>query len=238
MNEFRFDFSLAKLVHSIAFFSVSGWNDLTKLKLAKLLYFADKMHLLEFASPVLGDVYYCMDWGPVPSFALNEMNEAISRSDAEADAPDIALMDSVLKVHKPFLSKYPLFEARHRDYDKSVFSDSELSVLQRVSSEFGRYSARDLVALTHKEPTWCIPNADRPSGSRTQISYDLFFVDCNELGKRNYAQLVARFRGEVIPLPGDADYRDFASSLIDGDPDMDWSIDKDQSPRRALQSFG
>ena len=41
---------------------------------SKLLYFADKSHLLGHGAPILGDVYWCMDYGPVPSFALNEMS--------------------------------------------------------------------------------------------------------------------------------------------------------------------
>ena len=237
MNEFKFEFSLTKLAHSIAYFHVAGWDDLTKLKLAKLFYFADKAHLLEHASPILGDVYYCMDFGPVPSFALNLMNEAISRRDAEgieADSPDWEVMDSVLKVRKGFWDKHPRFEARH-GFEKSVFSGSELEILQTVSRRYGGMSASDLVTLTHQEPTWCVPNRDRQNGSRAPIPYDLFFKDCDEVGLRSYALLVARFRGEVVPLAGDSEYQEFASQLLDDDTELDWSLDRDQERRVALQ---
>jgi len=237
MIEFTFEFSLAKLVHSIAYFSVSGLSDLTKLKLVKLLYFADKTHLLESASPILGDVYYCMDFGPVPSFALNEMNEAITRGESREGQSDRTFIDSVLKVRKPIWARYPRFEARHANFERSVFSESELAALQQVRDRYGNCSASELVALTHQEPTWCIPNASREQGKRAQIPYDLFFVGCGEQGQRSLALLTARFRGEVIPLPGDAAYRDFASLLVEDQTEIDWSVDRDISNRATIQSF-
>lgn len=82
MSELKFNFSLDKLIHALALFSTYGVRDLTKLKAAKLLYFADKDHLLRFGRPIIGDVYYCLSYGPVPSVALNEMNDAINTESA------------------------------------------------------------------------------------------------------------------------------------------------------------
>ena len=65
MYHLTFEFNIEKLVQSIAFFSVSGVPALTKLKVSKLLYYADKTHLLAQGQPIIGDVYFCMDWGPV-----------------------------------------------------------------------------------------------------------------------------------------------------------------------------
>ena len=56
MGDIKFEFNLDKLIHAIAFFCAKGIQDLTKLKVAKLLYFADKKHLLEHGEPILGDV--------------------------------------------------------------------------------------------------------------------------------------------------------------------------------------
>ena len=116
----RFAFSLEKLIHSLAFFASAGVPDLTKLKAAKLLYFADKDHLLEHGRPILGDVYFCIQYGPVPSVALNEMNDAIETPEVESDAGRLA---EALKVHKPLLGfgGHPTFQLRGT-FDESVFS--------------------------------------------------------------------------------------------------------------------
>lgn len=238
MTDFVFPFSLPKLVHSIAYFSTIGVQDLTKLKIAKLVYFADKAHLLEFGSPIIGDVYFCMDFGPVPSFALNEMNEAICCSDSGADG---ALMHEVLKVRKPLWSKHPHFEARN-SFSSSVFEGSELQVLKKTAERYGKYSAATLIDMTHEEPTWKIPNCDREKGSRAPIPYELFFEGCDELARKHLAQLMNRFRGEIISLPGDAGYHEFARELIEqnltDDLENDWSVDEDRLPKRMLQHIG
>jgi uncharacterized phage-associated protein len=174
MSEIRFSFNLQKLVHSIAFFSAKGVSDLTKLKAAKLLYFADKEHLLRYGRPILGDVYFCMDRGPVPSFSLNEMNEAIQPSEITGDSSDECQFEAVLSVKHPIFRGYPRFVAKS-GFDGNVFSKSEIEVLANVFSKYGSKSAGELVDLTHLEPTWTIPNATRPPGSRAPIPYELFF---------------------------------------------------------------
>ncbi len=147
---------------------------LTKLKVAKLLYFADKEHLLRYGRPILGDVYFCMEYGPVPSVALNEMNDALQSPEVSGDNADERQFEAVLTVKRPLWSRHPHFVAKN-GFDEGVFSKSEIDVLQRVLSKYGSKSATELVDLTHLEPTWKIPNATRVSGSWAPIPYSLFF---------------------------------------------------------------
>lgn len=229
MYSLTFEFSLEKLVQAIAFFSKVGVPDLTKLKIAKLLYFADKEHLLEYGRPIIGDVYWCMDWGPVPSFALNEMNEAIDRQEVPLGTnSDAKLFSRVLNVKKLFYV-HPRFEARNEAYDPSVFSESELTSLGHVANVYGNKSAKELVNITHQEPTWTIPNQGRPAGSRAPISYDLFFVGAPEKSQRFLARLVAEQFGVAIPLKGDADYAAFADELAS----YDFTSDEVTQPESA-----
>lgn len=177
MSELKFTFSLDKLIHALALFSTYGVRDLTKLKAAKLLYFADKDHLLKFGRPIIGDVYYCLPYGPVPSVALNEMNDAInteSLDDGDDILADSICFASVLKVHKPIFSSHPVFKAKN-GFDKEVFSKSEIASLESVVREFGNRKALDLVALTHKETAWMEPNKVRKPNGRARIPYELFF---------------------------------------------------------------
>ena len=45
MGRLRFAFNEEKMIQALAFFSLRGIQDLTKLKAAKLLYHADKLHM-------------------------------------------------------------------------------------------------------------------------------------------------------------------------------------------------
>lgn len=182
-------FKPEKLVHALAFFSAAGVPDLTKLKAAKLLYFADKEHLLSYGRPILGDVYFCLPYGPVPSVALNEMGDAIDKM--EVEDPDRTLLREYLEVKKGFWNPYPIFKAK-RKHDPDVFSESELEVLDRVTREYGNRTARQLVDLTHAEPTWTLPNQMRAPEGREHIPYDLFFVGAPE----NAQRMLELFRAE------------------------------------------
>jgi uncharacterized phage-associated protein len=213
MYNLTFEFNIEKLVQAIAYFSKSGIRDLTKLKAAKLFYFADKEHLLEHGQPILGDVYFCMDFGPVPSMSLNEMSGAINGSEVPlTDASDASLFSRVLNVKKLFY-RYPRFEARDDAYNPSVFSETELGALRSTVNLYGFKSAQELVTLTHNEPTWAISNEGRQRGSRALITYDLFFNGASERSQRFLAKLVAEQFGTAIPLAGDADYLGFANEL-------------------------
>lgn len=211
MYNLTFEFSLEKLVQAIAYFSKEGVPDLTKLKIAKLLYFADKEHLLEHGRPIIGDVYWCMDYGPVPSFALNEMSAALSGSEVPG-AADANLFSRVLHVKK-FFRTYPVFEAREGAYDPAAFSESEQQALRYTKNTYGHRTAAELVELTHREPTWIIPNNGRTAGSRSLITYDLFFEGAPEKARRFLGKLVAEQYGVAIPLAGDAEYSQFAQDL-------------------------
>jgi uncharacterized phage-associated protein len=212
-----FEFNIEKLVQAIAFFSKSKLPDLTKLKVAKLLYFADKEHLLSHGKPIIGDVYWCMDFGPVPAFAMNEMSAAIGGSEVDPPAgeSDASVFENVLHVKKGPFRKYPQFEVRDGKFDETVFTNSERSALRYVTNVYGHKKAAELVDLTHKEPTWVIPNQCRKAGSRALITYDLFFEGAPEKSRRFLGQLVADQYGVAIPLAGDADYVQFSSELAD-----------------------
>jgi uncharacterized phage-associated protein len=215
MYNLTFDFSIEKLVQSIAFFSMAGIRDLTKLKAAKLLYFADKTHLLNYGQPIIGDVYWCMDYGPVPSFALNEMSAAIGGPEvAVGPDSDASRFTEVLIVRRALFHRHPRFQVRNEAYNPSVFSASELNALDVTVRAYGNKTAAELVDLTHREPTWIIANQGRESGGRAPITYDLFFRGAPEKSQRFLAKLVAEQLGVAIELAGDADYRAFANELM------------------------
>jgi uncharacterized phage-associated protein len=240
MFDIKFEFSLEKLINALAFFATSGIHDLTKLKAAKLLYFIDKEHLLSYGAPILGDVYWCMDYGPVPSLAYIEMSEAMDRPEVPlASCGDFHAFDSVLRVVKAGMfrkEQHPRFEARSGTYDSTVvFSPSEIKVLTNVVKKYGSKSAFDLVELTHLEPTWKIPNQNRLPHGRAPIPYELFFEGAPQESQRFLAKLKAEQCGEVIELASDSEFSTFAGEMLTYNSQPDFELDSDQKKRFARQ---
>jgi uncharacterized phage-associated protein len=165
-----FDFDSEKLVQTLAFFAARGVPDLTKMKAAKLLFYLDKKHLLERGRPVLGDVYYCLQHGPVPSFSLNIMNVA---ADQTSDEP--------VEGWNAFLDVVPARAGANRvirslkNPDLDVFSESEIQALEWVLKEHGRKTASQLRNETHEDPIVKRAQEARGTAKRAEIPYELFF---------------------------------------------------------------
>lgn len=173
MTQIRFRFTPEKLVQALTFLAERGVRDLDKMKAAKLLFHADKYHLLRYGRPVIGDQYACMEYGPVPSTSLNVMNDVLARDEHyPPTAKD--LFDEYLTVEKGFFKKYPVFRAR-RAPDLDVFSDSDVEALQYSLDTYGAKSAWALSEESHSEPCWKAANEGRTPGSSVMIDYRLFF---------------------------------------------------------------
>lgn len=173
MTQIRFRFSPEKLVQALAFFAQRGVRDLDKMKAAKLLFHADKFHLLKYGRPVIGDQYACMEYGPVPSASLNVMNDVL---DHDEHFPPMAkeLFDDYLIVEKGIFRKYAVFRAK-REPDLDVFSDSDIEALEYAQMNFGAKSAWALSEESHAEPCWQAANENRAPGSSVMMDYRLFF---------------------------------------------------------------
>lgn len=117
------------------------------MQIAKLLYFADKLHLKRYGRPITGDTYIKMEHGPNPSSIYDYLKDVRARRD---------LQDGLIRVeeepnppHAPRPYVAPLHEP-----DLSVFSDSDLEILEETFSQYGLQSAKRLRDLSHEEKAW------------------------------------------------------------------------------------
>ncbi len=164
----RFKLEPEKLVAALAFFA-SKTRGLDKLKAAKLLYYADKYHLTQYGRPILGDVYFRLDYGPVPSKSLDIMNEAIDPHRVRGVHPDNQMLISkYLRTNSE--GRHPTFELKHEP-DMKVFSESEIEALVKTVEKYGHFTGSKLIDLTHRDATW---NKTERNG---EIDYRLFFDD-------------------------------------------------------------
>lgn len=182
-----------KIVHAIAFFAHRGLTGLTKMKVAKLLYFADKVHLRRHGRLLTGDAYYCMDHGPVPSAALNLMNGALGKSgeqDWERSGP---LFFKVLEVERSDRGgRHEVFRARTAP-DLDVFSESDVEVLEEIAARYGPLSASELRELSHQEPDYVAAERLRGRAKRQPMPVETFLMGLPEDESR---EILARLEVE------------------------------------------
>jgi len=173
MPQIRFRFAPEKLVQALAFFADRGIRDLDKMKAAKLLFHADKYHLLKYGRPVIGDQYACMEYGPVPSASLNVMNDVVAH---DPHFPPVAkdLFDEYLIVEKGIFKKYAVFRTK-REPDLDVFSDSDIEALEYACKTYGSMTSWQLSEDSHEESAWKLANEHREPGSSVIMDYRLFF---------------------------------------------------------------
>jgi uncharacterized phage-associated protein len=175
MSKLQFKFNLAKFIQGLVFLSRSGVTDLTKLKAAKLFYFADKEHLLQFGRPIIGDVYYALNLGPLPSEAddfLDDMEVAHLTGPATPD------QEQFLRYLDVVADYWPRYVATGEENFK-VFSKSDLQVLADVVKKYGKLHWKQLVDLSHEEAAWKIANKQRKQNGRALMPYETFFADAD-----------------------------------------------------------
>lgn len=135
----KFAFNPEKFVNTVAWFA-QQCPACTKLKICKLLYYADKEHLIRYQRPIIGDTYYKLPNGPVPSYGLNMLRG--KSSDAY-----LALLRAAVEVKGwQIIPK--------KDPDMSVFSKSDIKILEEIRDNFGKLDAYAVRDKSHKESWW------------------------------------------------------------------------------------
>jgi uncharacterized phage-associated protein len=146
--------SLPKLKALILFFGTyTDTRYLGKVKLMKLFYFLDFLHLKKYGSPVTYDNYVNLEHGPIPSGILNLVNSAIDDIDSSAlsdiisfETPDGTIMQRIVPARK------------FTDNDKKYFSKSQLDVMNEVVKRFGDKNTKFIEDASHKESPWKCTN--------------------------------------------------------------------------------
>ena len=145
-------FRSRKAAQLCAYFALKSNGTIEKLKLIKLLYFAERKFLSENHHPMLFDEYYSLPHGPICSSALNGMDGIIH---GEIWDDYIARNGNVV-VAIQHLSRDELDEV----------SDAELAVVDDIWRDFGRMTASQLRNYSHEN----CPEYTETTG-RIPISY-------------------------------------------------------------------
>ena len=133
---------LNKLKNMILYFAQSpSVRNLGMTKLYKLLYFADVAGLRELGCSISGSEYIKYEHGPVPS-RCEKTIESLRR-------------DNYISVTGERIYGMTLHVVRAvAKPDTSVFSKSEMKILQRISISKGQLTAAQLSEESCLEPAW------------------------------------------------------------------------------------
>src|SRR5258706_7092031 len=134
MSQLDFRFNPQKFVQALVFFSKSGVKDLTKMKIHKLLFFADKLHLIRYGRPIVGDHYFALDHGPLLSRVDDDLGTA---EDLAIGVNEAAVRDhfgGYLTLRSN--GGWPVIAALGPE-KYGVFSKSDLKVLKDIVDKFG-----------------------------------------------------------------------------------------------------
>ncbi len=132
-----------KAVQSMNYLALQAGGQINKMKLLKLIYFADRYHVRKYGRLVSNDSYVAMKYGPVPSTAkdIAESNDYLAKE----------IVDYSLRYIEPVDN---LTLASAHKVDESVFSESDLEALQFAWDTFGHLDQFELAKLTHEYPEW------------------------------------------------------------------------------------
>jgi uncharacterized phage-associated protein len=138
---------------------ISGCQgSITRMKLFKLLYLADRAHLIKYARPILKDRYVNMDQGPVPSASYDLVKKNL-RTWSQGAIDEFSKYIQVSDIH------VSVIESPGTD----MLSQSDIAELDIVVARYGKSTAGFLSALTHRHKAWQASQRNRP------IDYALFF---------------------------------------------------------------
>jgi uncharacterized phage-associated protein len=109
---------------------------------AKIFYFADKAHLLDWGRPISGDRYIAMENGPVPS----AIYDLIKVSGYLADD----LLDEFeARIEKRGRSLFP-----RQPFVERALSQTDVDYLDAALRQYGHMSFGALSDLSHRERAW------------------------------------------------------------------------------------
>ena len=170
-----FKFEQAKAIAAIEALVDGGIRDLTRGKIAKLLFFADKRHLVQYGRPITGDWYAALPHGPLPSNVGN-MIEAFENGNTSASGVDRMMELFVLDR----LYQYPRLK-KADSTPKAILaeelSDSDLQVLNDCISDLGKLPFSELRSISHDQPAYKNAWDHRGDCNSVKMDFEDFFED-------------------------------------------------------------
>jgi uncharacterized phage-associated protein len=180
MTRFRVDW--AKAIEAIDFIAARK-PGVTQYYIGKILFFADREHLLDYGRPITGDRYVAMEHGPVPS-AIRDILKA------DSDYPDEILGDLhdrvVIEVDG---NKQKVFSKGFGDFFR--LSGSDKSYLAEAVDRYAAMSFGELKRISHEDPAYT--EAWEMPGNANEMNVDTWLdqLDAPDLARAQIQEYAA-----------------------------------------------
>jgi len=119
---------------------------LGKVKLMKLFYYTDFMHVKRYGAPITYDTYVHLEHGPIPSAIMNLVDSA----EYDIDSSELADTISIDKPENIRMCRI-LGQRKFSDADAKLFSKAELETLKKVCIRFGDKNTKYIEDASHNE---------------------------------------------------------------------------------------
>jgi len=136
-------FKFKKAVQALNYFARNEGHKINYMKAGKLVYLADKIHLRIYGRTITNDNYVAMKNGPVPSRTKDIIlksewwgHDIVEYSDQYLTAPKGYDISSIGEI------------------DGSVFSKTDLKIMELVHDNYGGLKEFELSDYTHTFPEW------------------------------------------------------------------------------------
>jgi len=122
---------------------------LGKVKLMKLFYFADFLHVKKYGTPITFDSYVNLEHGPIPSAIKNLIDSA-------ADDIESSVLQDTISFERPEGTKmFRVIPTRaFIESDAKLLSDTELDILRKVCLRFSEKTTQFVEDESHNEAPW------------------------------------------------------------------------------------
>lgn len=161
-HKMKFAYNRKKAIHVLLWFLNKHCGKLNRVKLVKLVFFADREHLAKYGRPIVGGNYYALPYGPVCSELLTDIQD--SDSDAtlpfENDSHDICSLESHV--------------------NEDILSESDIEVLETIEREYGIHDPFKLSDITHELKAYKKNDPEAKGVGRLPLSYEDFFLDLKD----------------------------------------------------------
>ncbi|MGH9486458.1 MAG: Panacea domain-containing protein [Terriglobales bacterium] len=143
-----------------------------KYTACKLLFLADRLHLVRYGRTITGSAYYALPHGPVPSQALDMLNYVIEGRPLNSEW--LREIEGRFGVEE---SQYPsLIPKLQPDLEQLSTSDAE--TINETVSRYGTASDfGELYNLTHAMPAYRLAIERGGASKNPRILYEDFFKD-------------------------------------------------------------